>query len=282
MTENKLNQYIPSDDIDLISLLERTYLYFRRFRNIFFIAIIGGILLGCLGYSLSPKIYQSKLILHSSYLTNQEELEIIDYWNQLLERNERKILAPILNCRDELLNNVISLEGVEIQKNYSSTDPNGFYINARVKDNSILPELQTAIIYGLNNTDYVKQKNSEKRENLLELIDKATTEVRKLDSLKNSIENNMGKNPASVLFNVESINKDLIDMNEKLVSYKTELRSLSSLQLLQDFIPLNTPVSRSLKTSIAMGLILCLSAAYLFSLLKYIEDRLKKRVKSNA
>jgi hypothetical protein len=71
-------------------------------------------------------------------------------------------------------------------------------------------------------------------------------------------------------------------MNEKLVGYKTELRLLSSLQLLQGFIPLNTPVSRSLKTSIAMGLILCLPAAYLFSLLKYIEDRLKKRVKSNA
>jgi len=278
MTEDKTRQNTPSDDVDLIILLERVYLYFRRFRNIFFISIIAGILLGCIEYFLSPKIYQSKLILHSSYLTNQEELEIIDYWNQLLERNERPILAVILNCREELLDKLVSLEGVEIQKNYSSTDPNGFYINAKIRDNSILHELQTAIIYGLNNTEYVKQKISEKREDLRELIDKATIATRKLDSLKTSI----GKNPASVLFDVESINKDLFDINEKLVSYKSELRSLNSLQLLQGFIPLNTPVSRSLKVTIVMALILCLSVAYLFSLLKYLEDRLKKRVKSNA
>lgn len=282
MTEDKTRQNTPSDDVDLIILLERVYLYFRRFRNIFFLSIITGILLGCIEYFLSPKIYQSKLILHSSYLTNQEELEIIDYWNQLLERNEQPILAAILNCREELLNKLVSLEGVEIQKNYSSTDPNGFYINAKIRDNSILRELQTAIIYGLNNTEYVKQKISEKREDLRELIDKATIATRKLDSLKTSIETSIGKNPASVLFDVESINKDLFDINEKLVSYKSELRSLNSLQLLQGFIPLNTPVSRSLKVTIVMALILCLSVAYLFSLLKYLEDRLKKRVKSNA
>lgn len=280
MAENKPNQ--PSDDIDLISLLERIYLFFRRFGRIFLIAIIVGILLGGLGYFLSPKIYQSKLILHSSYLTNQEQIEIIDYWNQLLTRNERKVLAPILNCSEELLNHVISLEGVQIQKNYSSTDPNGFYINARVRDNSILPDLQAAIIYGLNNTQYLKEKISEKRQDLQELIDKATLEIHKLDSLKNTIESSIGRNPISSLFNVESINKDLFDLNEKLVGYKTELRSLTSLKILQGFIPLNTPISRSLKTSIAWGVLLCLVVAYAFALLKYVEDRLKKRVKSNA
>jgi len=58
------------------------------------------------------------------------------------------------------------------------------------------------------------------------------------------------------------------------------LQSLSSLQVLQSFIPLNTPVSRSLKTSIVLGLILCVAVAYLYSLLKYVEDRLKKRVRT--
>jgi hypothetical protein len=208
-------------------------------------------------------------------------LEIIDYWDQLLERNQRKVLAPILNCEEALLDKVITLEGVEIQKNYSSTDPNGFYINARVTDNSILPELQTAIMHGLTNTGYVKQKASEKSEDLQELINKANTEVARLDSLKKTIENTVTKNPGSIL-SIESINKNLVDMNEKLVAYKTELRSLSPIQLLQGFIPLNTPVSRSLKTSILLGVLVCLSIAYIFSLLKYVEDRLKKRLRSNA
>ena len=281
MTENKTNPEIRSDDIDLIGLLERVYLFFRRFRKVFFIAILAGILLGVIVYFLSPKLYQSKLILHSSYLTNQEEIEIIDYWNQLLQKNERKILNPILDCNEELLNKVISLEGAPILKTYSSTDPNGFYITATVSDNSILPELQMAIIYGLNNTEYVKQKNSEKKQDLQALIDNASFEAKKLDSLKNKIESSIDKNPVPILLNVETINKDLINLNEKLVGYKTELRSLSSVQVLQGFIPLNTPISRSLKTSILLGVLFCLAIAYVFSLLKYVEDRLKQRVKSN-
>src|SRR5215831_7523690 len=146
MTTEKPTPPPPSDDIDLVGLLERIYLFFHRFRKTFIIAIIAGILLGSTLYFLSSKQYQSKLILHSSYLTNQEQIEIIGYWNELLKRGEYKELAPILNCSEDFLNKIVSLEGVEIQKNYSSTDPNGFYVNAKVITNSVLKELQDAIV----------------------------------------------------------------------------------------------------------------------------------------
>jgi len=45
---------------------------------------------------------------------------------------------------------------------------------------------------------------------------------------------------------------------------------------------LNTPVSISLKVMIILGLILCLSIAYIFTLLSYLRDRLKKRALDNA
>jgi hypothetical protein len=284
MTAEKVPHNTSPDDIDLINLLERMFFFFRRFRKVFVIAIIAGILLGFAGYFLSPKMYESKLILHSSDLTNQEELEIIDYWNQLLKRNEYKILAPVLNCSEELLHRVVSLQGVQIQKNYSSTDPNGFYIDARIRDNSILTDLQNAIVFGLNNTEYVKQKFSARKEDLKKLIDGTNTEMSKLDSTKNRIEdakNSTGKNSSSPVLNVTTLNRELIDLTEKLISYQNELKYISSVQVLQGFMPLNTPVSRSLAVTIVMGLILCLSVAYLFSLLKYIEDRLKKRLRAN-
>jgi hypothetical protein len=285
MTSEKPTPSTPSDDIDLVGLLERVYLFFRRFRNTFIIAIIAGIALGCTLYFLSPKQYQSKLILHSSYLTNQEQIEIIGYWNELLKRGEHKELSPILNCNEDLLNNIVSLEGVEIQKNYSSTDPNGFYVNAKVKSNSVLKELQDAIVYGLNNTEYVKKKLAARKGDLQELIDKTTVEISKLDSVKKDIENiisNKEKTSSSLFIDVSGVNKDLVDLNEKLITYKNELRFISSVQVLQGFIPLDTPVSMSLKATIAIALILCIVVAYLFSLLKHVEDRLRKRVKANA
>src|SRR5215510_13355567 len=139
-------QNIVSDDIDLISIAERAFLFFRRYRTAFIIAIVVGIALGCLRYYTSGKLYKSRLILHSSFLTNLEEIEIINYWNELLKRSEYGALAQSFNCNEKMLHNVVSIEGSEILKNYSSSNPNGFYIDARIKDNTVLPDLQRALV----------------------------------------------------------------------------------------------------------------------------------------
>jgi uncharacterized protein involved in exopolysaccharide biosynthesis len=285
MPADKPRQNNSSEDIDLINLLERAVLFFRRYRKLFIIAVIAGILLGSAGYFLSPKIYKSRAILHTSYLTNSEQIEIIDYWNELLKRGEYKTLAQILNCSENLLHNLASLEAAEIQKIFSTSNPNGFYIDAKVKDNSILNELQKAIVYGLNNTEYVKQKVITRKENLEELIDKVTVEIGKLDSIKASIENiisNKEKNSSSLMLDVTGVNREIIDMNEKLLGYREELKFAGGVQVIQGFVPLNTPVSISLKVMIILGLILCLSIAYIFTLLSYLRDRLKKRAFDNA
>jgi hypothetical protein len=154
-----------------------------------------------------------------------------------------------------------------------------------VKDNSTLDELQKAIVYGLNNTEYVKQKVITRKENLEELIDKVTIEISKLDSIKSSIENiisNKEKNSSSLMLDVTGVNRELIDMNEKLLNYREELKFASGVQVIQGFVPLNTPVSISLKVMIILGLILCLSIAYIFTVLSYLRDRLKKRALDNA
>src|SRR5215467_8144923 len=210
MTTEKPTPSTSSDDIDLVGLLERVYLFFRRFRKTFIIAIVAGIGLGCTLYFLSSKQYQSKLILHSSYLTNQEQIEIIGYWNELLKRGEYKELAPILNCDEDFLKKVVSLEGVEIQKNYSSTDPNGFYVTAKIKSNSVLKELQDAIVYGLNNTEYVKRKLKARKEDLQELAGITMVEISKLDSVKKDFGNiisNKEKTSSSLFLDVSGVNK---------------------------------------------------------------------------
>jgi len=284
MNEDKPQQN-PEDDVDLISLLERMVLFFRRFGGIFIVAAITGILLGCLVYFTSSKIYRSRMILHSSYLTNEEQIEIVDSWNELLKRNERVTLGHILNCDESLLNDVTSMEGADILKNYSATNPNGFYIDAKVKNNSILPQLQKAILDGLNNTEFVKQKLASRKENLKELIDKLSIEIKKLDSVKSEIENiisNKERNSSTLMLDVTGVNRQLIDMNEKLLSYREELKFASGVQVVQGLVPMNTPVSISLKVMILLGLILCVSIAYLFTLVIYVRDRLKKRKTANA
>jgi hypothetical protein len=279
-------QNIVSDDIDLINIVERAFLFFRRYRIMLMIATLAGIALGCFRYYTSGKIYKSRLILHSSFLTNLEELEIINYWNELLKRNEYKALAQSFNCDETLLHDVVSIEGSEILKNYSASNPNGFYIDARIKDNAVLPQLQKALVYGLNNTEYVKQRLSLRKKDVETLIEKVTTEIQKLDSLKKNIETvitSREKNATSFMLDIPGVNKEFIDMNEKLLSYREELQfSSSGIQVLQSFVPLNTPVSISLKVMILLGILFCLFIVFIFTIINSVSERLKKRASSNA
>jgi len=279
-------QNTASDDIDLINIVERAFLFFRRYRVTFIIAIVAGIALGCFRYYTSGKIYKSRLILHSSFLTNLEEIEIITYWNELLKRDEYKALAQSFNCDESLFHEVVSIEGSEILKNYSASNPNGFYIDARIKNNAILPGLQKALVYGLNNTEYVKQRLSLRKKDVETLIDKVTVEIQKLDSLKKSIETvitSNEKNATSLIFNIPGVNKEFIDMNEKLLNYREELQfSSSGIQVLQSFVPLNTPVSISLKVMILLGILFCLFIAVISTIVHSVSQRLKKRASSNA
>jgi len=283
---NGKGQYVASDDIDLINIVERAFLFFRRYRIAFVIAIVAGIALGCLRSYTSGKIYKSRLILHSSFLTNLEEIEIINYWNELLKRNEYAALAQSFNCNESILHNVLSIEASEILKNYSASNPNGFYIDARVRNNAVLPALQKALIYGLNNTEYVKQRLSLRKKDLETLIDKVTAEIQKLDSVKKSIETvitSREKNSSSFMLDIPGVNKEFLDMNEKLLSYHEELQfSTSGIQVLQSFVPLNTPVSISLRVMILIGILFCLFLAFIFTVVHSVSERLKKRASSNA
>jgi hypothetical protein len=279
-------QYSTSDDIDLVNILERAFLFFQKYRKVFLISVIAGIALGCLKYYTSGKMYKSRLILHSSYLTNLEEIEIIDYWNELLKRTEYAALAQSFNCDEGMLKKVASIEGSEILKNYSAANPNGFYIDVKVKDNAILPQLQKAIVYGLNNTEYVKQKLELRKKDLETLIDKVTIELQKLDSLKKNIEaaiTTREKNSTSFMLNIPGVNREFIDMNEKLLSYYEELKFNSTgIQVLQSFISLDTPVSISLKVMILLGIILGLAIGFIYASLNTVKHRLKKRASLNA
>jgi hypothetical protein len=279
-------QDIASDDIDLINIAERAFLFFRKYRVALIIATVAGIALGCFRYYTSGKIYKSRLILHSSFLTNLEEIEIINYWNELLKRNEYTALSQSFNCDETMLRDVVSIEGSEILKNYSASNPNGFYIDARIKDNSILPGLQKALVYGLNNTEYVKQRLLLRKKDVETLIEKVTVEIQKLDSLKKSIETiitSREKNSTSFMLDIPGVNKEFIDMNEKLLSYREELQfSSSGIQVLQSFVPLNTPVSISLRVMILLGIAFCLFITFIFTIIHSVSERLKKRASSNA
>ena len=116
------------DEIDLLALLERSILFFKKYKWIFLAAILLGLLLGFLRYRSLPRLYKSRLILHSIVLTNQNDIQIVANWNALLKSGGYAELAADFNCREDILPKVKQIKAEEIQKVFTPTNPNGFTI----------------------------------------------------------------------------------------------------------------------------------------------------------
>jgi len=279
MSEEIKNQVTPSEDIDILLLIERVTLFFRKYKWVFIIAIIAGVATGISIYRSLPDVYKSRLIVHSFLLTNQEEIQIIETWNELLGKHEYAALAAIFNCQEKTVSPVKQIKGDEIQKVFSTNNPNGFLIEVTVTDISILDELQPAIVNGLENNDYVKERIALKKSTLVQAIEKTNRQIQNLDSIKKRVEDIINRNqnfPASSVTDITAINTQLLEMNDKLMGYKENLRFANSVQVLQGFSKFKQPVGPKLFVWLFLGLVPFLSLAYLYALIHSINEKLKK------
>lgn len=284
MNESERQQKTSPDDIDLLLLVERFILFFKKYKWVFVIAAFSGLVAGYLFYRSLPNIYKSRLIVHSFLLTNQEQIKIIENWNALLRKSEYSELAATFNCPQDILPKVKKISAEEIQKVFSAINPNGFVIDVNVTNNSILENLQRALVFGLENSVYVKERLRSKRINLKELIDKTSIETLKLDSTKKAIEDiieGKGRSSSTLIIEGATINKQLIEMNEKLIGYKDELKFTSSVQVLQGFSKFSKPTGPHLIPWLVIGLLVFLPLGFLFALVSSINGKIRNRMRAS-
>ncbi|MBL0268309.1 MAG: hypothetical protein IPP99_06525 [Chitinophagaceae bacterium] len=271
----------PTEEIDLLRLLERGIRFFRQFKWIFLTALLAGIVGGWFMYSkVIPVTYKSRLVLHSNILTNPEQIQIVNNWNKLLKQQEYSSLAQALGCGPEILYRTKGLTAKEIQQAFTPTNPNGFTIDAIVTDQSILDSLQSALLNGFDKGSYIKQRLEIKKANLTELIIRTREEISKLDSTKKNMEaliGGYGHSSSSVIIDGTSINRQLIEMHEKLLGYQESLRFTSAVYVLQGFSQFNKPDNPKLLPWLFIGVFVCMSLAIAFALLSSLLKKLKNR-----
>ena len=282
MKDAQINSESSPDELDLIVVVEKMVAFFNRFFYILIIFPAIGIIAAFLLFLSTERKYTSELVLHSSILTNLENIEIIENWKTLLRKKEYKTLSGIWICNPDLVKKVEKLSAEEIQKLYVQENPHGFIVRVTVKDTSILDNLQQGIVYGLENTEYVKERLITKRANLVELIEKVKGEMAKLDSTKLAVENilnNKNKSSSSLFVDITSINSGIIDLNEKLLAYKEQLKFANATQVLQNFNKFSHPESRNGPLLLFVGAIMGLVIGYLTSLIIAVRQKLIERRK---
>jgi hypothetical protein len=280
MKESSQNSSVTPDDIDLLQLAERCILFFRRYKWVFIIATILGLAAGFFFYKKMAKVYTSRMLLHSYMLSNPEQIQVVNTWNQLLQKREYDILAGIFHCDKNILYKTKRIKAKELQQVFTASNPNGFVIDAVVTNNDVLEGLQKGIIYGFENSVYIKERLDIRKSELEELIGKTNQEIQKLDSTKKMLENiisGKGKSASSLIIDGSSVNRQLIEMNEKLLSFREQLQFANAVQVLQGFQKFNKPSGPHLVPWLVIGLAVFLALAYVYALLDSIRAGLKKR-----
>jgi hypothetical protein len=280
MNADPNKQEAPPEDIDLFLLIERSILFFRKYRWVFISAILLGLSVGYYFYRSIPKTYKSRMIVHSFLLSNQEEIQIVTNWNELLKKKEFAALTTALHCDENILQKVKRIKASEIQQVFSQVNPNGFIIDVLVTDTRVLDELQRGLIYGFENSEYIRQRLAFKKANLKELIEKTSIEVNKLDSTKKMVEKIIRgeeRISSSLIIDGSSVNRQLIEMNEKLLSFRENLQFTNAIQVLQGFEKFSRPDGPNLLPWLVIGLLVFLSLGYVYALLSSINDGLKRR-----
>ena len=77
MVENQTGRENNSDDLDLVNLLYRVFSFFKKNSRVMAVFTVAGLVIGYALYKVSPRVYESTLLLHSQSLTNTEQINII-------------------------------------------------------------------------------------------------------------------------------------------------------------------------------------------------------------
>lgn len=277
MLENQPGWADKNDDLDLIYLAGKMFSFAARYGRLLALFAILGMLAGYALYKMAPRQYESTLLLHSSTLTNTEQINIIENWNALLKAGEYPALAERLHCDPDMLKKVSKITAAEIQKLYMPNNPNAFVITVLIKDNAVLDSLSSGIVYGFENNDYIKAKLTSRRSNLSALINTVKIEINNLDSTKKSIEHSIGRNSrypsSSFIVDISTINGQVINLNEKLLAYQDELKFCHAVEIYHKFDVFEQPVSPRFFKSLALGLLGGFAIGYVLSLYLYLHKR---------
>ena len=149
-----------------------------------------------------------------------------------------------------------------------------------VTDNNILDELQAGLVYGFENNAYIKRRLDVKKAELKELIYKTSAEIQRLDSTKKIVENIISgkeKSAPSLIIDGSSVNRQLIEMNEKLISFQESLEFNNAVQVLQGFEKFSKPDGPKLIPWLVIGLLVFLTFGYMYALISSIRHGLKTR-----
>lgn len=166
-----------------------TYFALKKYLWLILFCMALGLGMAYLFSRLKPQYYETEMVLQPNDLPRRAYAEVIYNLNSLITSHSYNGLASELRLQsDEVvaLNSLeaLSLSDESLAKDTSSRPGLPMKIKVRLRNNDLIPKLQTALLAYLNNISYVKQMRETQKMVFRQKLEFIELEQRRLDSLK--------------------------------------------------------------------------------------------------
>lgn len=263
-----------NDDLDLLLILAIAGRFLKKNGRNLLLSAVAGLFCGLILYFSLPKFYTSKLLLESQVLNNTETKAVIENWNGMLRPSGYPYLMKEFECDRGLLANTANLSAEPL--NPQNETQAGIILTVSVRDTSKLAALQTALLNGFRDNDYISRRVELHRKGVIDEMKKAEEEMNKLDSTKQFIEGtveSVRKDKSPLILDISEISAQKIKLIETKAGLEERLEFIDGVLLIQGFSAAAGP-KPGMMAFLSVGFL----AGFLISYFLIVFQTLKNRV----
>ena len=282
-----------NEDFDLYNLIINLKNKINKWKVLIIIGPLLGIIIGLSVYYFSPKQYLSLMAVNSNLLKGAAFVIVInDLQSQIMEGNTDAI-KKFLNVDELTAKKIKGLKvfssrrfvdrklNTDIPDIENRDEETNFIIEACIEDNDILPQLETGLLYYLQNNYYMKDKGTRLKKELSNIISIIDQELLSLDTLKRSLNEvyslgNSSKISSIYINDPGKIADDIV----KLYRLKEETQDrliMIDVKIVERFVPNKKPYSPKLFFSIISWFFSFVILTILIIALVEFNEKLKEK-----
>jgi hypothetical protein len=238
----------------------------KQFFSFLIYAIIGGLIAGAIWY-VKPKVYEAGMTVSYIHYEKKIYADMLAKLDRLATSKSSKALSSLLDIPEDVTSNLASIRGYNIRGEELtedlSTERIPFYINVKVLDVEILPELQSAIVNYLDGTDFIQDRLNymrQKSEDELRFLELRLSVVDSLSKILFLKEDKMlGEKTVTRMELLE----ETLTLFDKIQEVKGSLAFNHNIEVLDGFVANDKPSGKGMVVWIAYGLLAGIALRFL-------------------
>lgn len=244
--------------------LHAMFVSFKNFIKKYFLSfVLYGILAALIGaaiWYIKPKIYKADMTVSYVHYEKKIYADMLDKLNQLIQSNSTGTLSKQLALPEDEVKKISSIESFNIRRepllNDLSTEKIPFYVEVSIKDPTILPDLQVALVNYMNGTDFIRERlkyQQKKNEEELAFLQKRLAAADSLNKVLITTDQKMADDKSDKKMDLF---QEILTIYDRIQSVKGSLAFNKNVEVLDGFVPSDRPAGKPFYFWIVYGFLI--------------------------